>query len=372
MGLTGFLPRVRRGPRVLLLSSPDATALRLEAEAAVRRMGGFLVMTPVEADLLLEAGVLSGSLRGAADTLWKQIPAPGRRVVVQRAGRVEVDVGAELDGFPAAEHVPGRRAEPRHVERGEGEEEMPAGLPMAGRERDRDGLTLDVLHLPLGPFLPYWPAGLVVDTVLQGDVVQQALARDLPVAHRAGAPFWSDADDPKGSSRRTAAAHLDSLGRLLALAGWASAARQSHVLRDTVLKSDQDADVRPDFDRLRRRIERSRMLRWQTDGLGVLPPAEAACLGVDGPATRAGAPWDATARWRQWLAEAADLLNGRHPTPGEGPRGPHEPHRRPSRALVEAAVALLPGLEIAQARLVMASFDPDPEDLVTAVGRRKA
>lgn len=52
--------------------------------------------------------------------------------------------------------------------------EMPGGLPMADRGEDRDGLMLDQLHVPLGPLLPDWPAGLVVHTTLQGDVVQAA------------------------------------------------------------------------------------------------------------------------------------------------------------------------------------------------------
>ena len=51
-----------------------------------------------------------------------------------------------------------------------------AGLPMADRGEDRDGLKLDQLHVPLGPVLPDWPAGLVVRVTLQGDVVQHAEA----------------------------------------------------------------------------------------------------------------------------------------------------------------------------------------------------
>src|SRR5258708_27816729 len=66
---------------------------------------------------------------------------------------------------------------------------MPAGLRMAGRGADRDGLKLDQLHVPLGPVLPDWPAGLVVHVTLQGDVVQLAEAHAL--VPRPAGPSWS-------------------------------------------------------------------------------------------------------------------------------------------------------------------------------------
>ncbi|GAB2877798.1 hypothetical protein GCM10022245_11220 [Streptomyces mayteni] len=39
---------------------------------------------------------------------------------------------------------------------------MVAGIPLAERGDDRDGLRLDVLRLPLGPVLLDWPAGPAV------------------------------------------------------------------------------------------------------------------------------------------------------------------------------------------------------------------
>src|SRR5699024_11402590 len=38
----------------------------------------------------------------------------------------------------------------------------PEGISLAQGGQDRDGLEMDVLHLPLGPVLPFWPAGLVL------------------------------------------------------------------------------------------------------------------------------------------------------------------------------------------------------------------
>src|SRR5699024_10599404 len=73
---------------------------------------------------------------------------------------------------------------------GHGDMDMaPAGIPLAEGGEDRDGLEMDVLHLPLGPVLPFWPAGLVLHCSLQGDVVVDATASVIDATeHRAGAP----------------------------------------------------------------------------------------------------------------------------------------------------------------------------------------
>jgi hypothetical protein len=53
-----------------------------------------------------------------------------------------------------------------HHDMGEVDMGMPGGLPMAERGEDRDRLKLDRLHVPLGPVLPDWPAGLLVRLVV--------------------------------------------------------------------------------------------------------------------------------------------------------------------------------------------------------------
>ncbi len=69
-------------------------------------------------------------------------------------------------------------------------EMAPAGISLAGGAEDRDGLEMDVLHLPLGPVLPHWPAGLVVRCVLHGDVVAEVEVDHVGRAGRArGARF---------------------------------------------------------------------------------------------------------------------------------------------------------------------------------------
>jgi hypothetical protein len=186
----------------------------------------------------------------------------------------------------------------------------------------------------------------------------------LPAGGPRRPPFWHAGDDPPAErGRRAAACHLDSLVRLLALAGWGTAAAGAGRLRDRLLDGEPQGRVGADFGRWRRRVQRSRMLRWATDGLGVLGPADAERLGVSGPALRAQPPHDATARWLRWLVEAEELLAG-GPVPDGGPRGRADPGGAPpSRGLLDAAVELMPGLELSAARLLMASLDPDPDEL---------
>ena len=133
---------------------------------------------------------------------------------------------------------------------------MVAGLPMAELGADRDGLTLDRLHVPLGPVLPDWPAGLVVRVTLQGDVIQEASAEVLDVGQTR--PFeWPSA----------AARELDGLARFLGVAGWPSAACRARGLRDALLAGAQEDQVAVEAAGLLRRIRRSRTLRWLIRGI---------------------------------------------------------------------------------------------------------
>ncbi|MFH0241474.1 hypothetical protein ACGRHY_03330 [Streptomyces sp. HK10] len=386
------------GPRVLLVTCPGATAVRLAAEAAVAGLGGRPADSPTEADVLLVAGEASEEMRAAIDTVWGQMPEPRVRAEATRPR----DAEAVLRGLLPALAGPGQEAEAARRDDewgrdggGDGHEDgreggqgdhgggggehgdehggghgdhggmrMPGGLMMAGRAEDRDGLKLDVLNVPLGPVLPDWPAGLVVGTVLQGDVVQRAEGRALPSAGPGGPLFWHAEDDhPVAPGARTAACHLDSLGRLLALTGWEDAAAGARRLRDRLLAGEPADAVRADLGPWRRRVERSRTLRWATDGIGVLAPADAVRLGVSGSAVRTRPPHDATARWLRWLVEADEALAGGQ-VPDGGPRGHRAPDGSPpSRGLLDAAVELMPGLELSAARLLVASLDPDPDEL---------
>ncbi len=178
---------------------------------------------------------------------------------------------------------------------------MPGGVPMADRAEDRDGLTLDQLHVPLGPALPLWPAGLIVHTRLQGDVVQHA---SVEVLAGADDSFWS---------HHPVAPRLDSCYRLLALAGWEDAATSAQRLRDDAL-----AGQSPDMRRWAARVRRSRTLRWLLAGVGVTPEGD-----------------DALDRLHAWL-DGAPLR---------------------TQWTVDVLPALLEGAELANARLVVASLD---------------
>ncbi|MFI6518375.1 hypothetical protein ACIBF1_22655 [Spirillospora sp. NPDC050679] len=209
----------------------------------------------------------------------------------------------------------------------------PGGVAMADRADDRDGLKLDVLHVPLGPVLADWPAGLRVSLTLQGDVVQAA---DVDVLGGAGdgRPLWGEAG--------AAVAHLDSVARLLAVAGWSSAAQQARVLRDDVLAG---ADRRREVARFARQVGRSRPLRWMIRGLGVIDRAAVERYGLTGVAARC--PGDVADRLAGRLAEVEAVLDG----------GDVEPEA--AEGVLRVLPSLLVGAEFAAARLIVASLDPD-------------
>lgn len=377
MDLNGWL---RSTPRPLVVSAPGGRAVRLAVERLARERGWELAASPADADLLVVCGTPDAALAEAVERVWSQLPSPRARAnigfaelvgqeldrarahlvdrVRQRddaAGRAATvptgdatesgpDAHAAHDDAPdhdqhgtAGDHV---TAMDEHGPQSHGDRHAPAdhdmhmmhggevaGLPMADRAPDRDGLTLDVLHVTLGPILADWPAGLVVAVTLQGDVVQSAQVEVIGDA-------WSSWDGPP------AAAALDSLTRLLAVCGSSTAARTARRLRDDVLAGvADDAEVT----RFARRLRRSRTLRWATDGLGWLEDRHGVLGG------------DATQRWHRWVATVE----------GAGPAAHGSPADRARVALAELP-RLLEGQELAAARVVVASLDPDLDALVAA------
>lgn len=410
MGLTGdVLARwAARRPHLLVAAAPGATAARLAVEAHADRLGWPLAASPADADLLVVAGEPGPELVAAIARVWDQFPEPRARVRVtdpagaasglhaavaglrvtggeptdsgaqgvrdhgwsagsgsdvQRAqeARHGNDPGRTEPGRPGAgpgrAHAGGPAGRPGRGDHGGHDGmSMPGGLMMAERAGDRDGLTLDVLHLALGPVLADWPAGLVVEVAVQGDVVQSARARVLPPADPAAVRPYPDVDDPGLRRRRQAVTHLDALSRLWAVVGWPAGAATTRRLRDALVDHVPFAVAYAGFRSLDRRARRSRVLRRATDGLGVLSPVAAARAGTGDPAAVCG---DATARWRHRLVETGRLLAG------GGPAAP-EPG---AAAVLELAARLTVGLDLAAARVVLASFDPDP-DVVVAEGTR--
>ena len=422
--MTGLLLRAGAArPHVLVAAMPGGTAVRLAAEEQLRRRGWPAALTPADADVLLIAGAPSPDIAAAMEAVWAAVPVPRARARVTRPDEVAAmldDAQAELaigapqwlpngDGaiLPTGhgggadaqsgshsrheiagsdDDVSGSRHSRdtkdgdgmggHHHDHDMGAMEMPAGLPMAERGEDRDGLKLDRLHVPLGPVLPDWPAGLVVRLVLQGDVVQHAEVSAMGLVEDAGS-FWTEpwrgaaAGEPVTTdvaARRRAAAHLDSLARFLAVAGWGDAVATARRLRDDTLGGRPAPSLGPAVRRLAARVARSRVLAWSTRGAGMLRPDEAAAAGVTGPAGRAGG--DVTARYRCWCRELADLTaafddrSRLDPVVLEPPRGRLDG----TGALVAVLPRLLEGTELALARLIVASLDPDIDELPARVG----
>jgi hypothetical protein len=199
---------------------------------------------------------------------------------------------------------------------------MPGGIPLAGEGGDRDGLDLDELHVPLGPVLPEWPAGLVVDCALQGDLVTAASARVL-----------AGETPPAGCGlvHGTPADRLDRAARLLQVAGWEAPALAAARLRDRLLFTDAaegaPSDLLREVERLAARVRRSRVLRWS---LADVPGVRDRLLG--------------------WLAEVHDALTGA-PTPVTG-------------TPVESLGDLVVGQDLAAVRLLVAAADVDTAGLV--------
>ncbi len=361
MDLTSTLLR-RTRPSLFLITGLGGTACRLAVERAVRERAFRQALSPAEANLLVTCGSLQGGLDDLADRVWAQLPLPQARVHLTEVGDTAAGLSralselTDLDRQRSGVRIPApvtgpvsKQPDPSKEHAGHdmsgmdidqpghdmSDMEMPGGLTMAERGPDRDGLSLDQLHVPLGPALPDWPTGLCLRLLIQGDVVQEARVEVIGDGET-GAPFWT------GELSRPAA--LDSLQRLLSVAGWTTAALRGRRLRDALL-TDPTADVGAALEKWSRRVRRSSLLRWSTDGLGVFPDS----TGVSG---------DATARWLRWLDLAAA------PDPA-GPVADDQPSRaEAAHQILDALPGLLVGQELAAVRLIVASLDPDVEAMV--------
>lgn len=273
---------------------------------------------------------------------------------------------------------------------------------MAERQEDRDGLKLDTLHLPLGPVLWGWPPGLTIQVRLQGDIIQDA-SLDLE-SFRPARSWWNEpwhyVLEGKVPTRCTlerlrAVSHLDSLIRLLNVAGDPGSSLLATRLRDHLLAGARAAPLLTGLRFLKNRITTARLLDRITDGIGVISLDEAREFHLSGPALRAcgevqdlraqddaypdfetiialGAG-DVRSRWRQWFAEIESALQLLRSNPGpspwpidgllEAPRGLLGHEVRPSKALLHCLPALIEGEELAVARLIVASLDPDMDEL---------
>ncbi len=216
---------------------------------------------------------------------------------------------------------------------------MPGGIGLAEGGTDRDGLDLDVLHVPLGPVLPHWPAGLVVRCSLQGDVITDATVEVLPAAGSGRERSPVDEGLMRGAAGFMSAQYCDQAAGMLALLGSERLSVRALRLRDAVLDGAPAHQVSTELERLGRRIRRSRVLRWSVQDLP----------GV----------------FERLLA----LLEGARTAPGDGVDADTAAHLR-SSATEAGALERIPGLiidlDVAGARLVIASLGLDTADVSPA------
>ncbi len=269
-----------RRPRVLLVPAPGAAGVRMYAEDWLTGSGWPRAGSPAQADVLLVAGRPGPELAERIERVWEQLPGPRARSAATDPAEVEpglLAARASLLDLAAQRHDAAQRG-PQELSDAMGSMDMPGGLGMAESGEDRDGLGLDALHVELGPVLPYWPAGLVAELTVAGDVATHARLR-----------YLADAGDHAGDATEDLDPEVLALDRAVAvlrLAGsrWAAPAQ---ALRQRAL-----AGAKPDTSELRRRMSRDRVLRWSlrqlpAAGTGDLWDAlvSAVAIGAESPAS---------------------------------------------------------------------------------------
>lgn len=317
MDLTRALLRVGYGrPHVLLVEARGGAVARIRAEGWLTEQGWDRAVSPADADLLLVAGRPGPELRERVERVWEQLPGPRARAAV--IGEDE-PARALLAARERLWDLDRQRADARG--RGLDQPAEQGDVAMADTGDDRDGLALDALHVALGPVLPHWPAGVVAELTLQGDVVREARLHRLDADPDGGADTGSDAgvDVHCGVAAELPAgvAALDRAVAVLRLAGsrWALPAQ---ALRSAALAGAlEDASLT----RLRQRVAGDRALRWSLRRL---------------PAVGADDLW-------------SQLLDGL-----TAPTGSEPPAANPVCALDDVAAALV-GLDLGAVRLLVAA-----------------
>lgn len=372
MGLIRILAHLAvNSTRVLIVEAPGHWLTRVELEQQMALRGWRAAWTPANADVLAVCGVPGPELAELAERLWEQMPGPRARVDVASpavVGSALEDAATLLLDTPYHRADAGKRAqEPRIPEEhgqmghegmdhegmdhgghegmdhgghgGHGGMDMaPAGIALAQGGQDRDGLEMDVLHLPLGPVLPFWPAGRVLRCSLQGDVVVGAAASVVDGVGQA-----TGRTEAKTPPVPASAVRCDGVMALLALAGADDAAARARRARDALVRGNQ-ALARDAVERLHRTIRRSWLLRWSLRGVLVLDPSDLARHGL-----LEGCRGDAHDRLSSMVEGLRSEVCGAVPVPVESGAVPWE-----------AVPQLVVGLELATVRLAVASLNLEP------------
>lgn len=397
MGLRSNVARhAARRVHVLVLEVPGWGETRMRVEAELARRGWASATSPADADVLLVCGAPGEELESVCARLWSQLPGPRVRAAVisasdvastlERAAEELLDEGRQQSDARTRSRQPAKpRDETAHTQHaahgssGESTEHnvdmhvdmkmdtdmdtdtdmdmdmdmdmpMPGGIPLANGGPDRDGLEMDVLHVPLGPVLPHWPAGLVVRCVLQGDVIVNAEAEVLSAAAQPSGdgPVGGDSRRLADDERRLAVIRRsDAAVQVLALAGWSFAAGRARRIRDAVASGTALVDAAADLDKLAQSVGRSWALRWTLKGITVgdtLADAQDG-MGQSGSETVRG-------RLVGWLDEARriardDKAEGAYELPD---------NMALQRSLLSEIPRLLNGTDVATARLIVAGL----------------
>lgn len=351
MGLRDLLPHAAASrAHVLVVSTPSAFATRAALEHALLARGWELADSSADADVLAVCGREYSGLTEALQVVWDAMPGPRVRVdvtdpttVPAALDRAAAQLLATDQHIEDAQHRGPVTTHPDqdgmdHGDMDNGDMDMaPAGIPLAEGAEDRDGLEMDVLHLPLGPVLPHWPPGLVLHCTLHGDVVTEV---EVELLEEPGTGH--DAADMRDSLGVAAARSCDAVLSVLALADWPVGEALARRARDACL----DGDTREAAELwavLRRKTARSWLLRWMLRGVGRLEPEHPQRPGALQRVSR-----DVYDRLLDLMDGADHLIRGEAP-PARGTAG-----------LVDVLPALLAGSELASLRLAVASLDLGP------------
>lgn len=342
MGLIDAVERsAARHAHVLVVEVPGHWQTRAAVERGAVARGWHLALSPADADVLAVCGEPGPGLGGAVERVWQEMPGPRVRVSLHARGDAAIQLdeahAALLDTARHRDDARSRPATPPHLSTDDEADDLgemdrdemdmsPGGIPLAEGGEDRDGLEMDVLHVRLGPVLPHWPAGLVLRCALQGDVITEAEAELLDDAMHDQVPH-------DGAPWAVKARRMDNLVDLLALAGWDDAAGRARVVRDQLLEDGEDAAVSGAVARVLRRVRRSRPLRWSLRGIGPLTEADLRRRGL--PANLVGDTYDRLL----WMLDNVETALGG------------------GDVSVKQLPGLVTGLDLATARLVVASLD---------------
>jgi hypothetical protein len=361
VGVTDLLATYAvRGAHVLVVEVPGSWLLRAAMERAVLERGWLLASAPAGADVLAVCGRPGPHLAEAVEKVWDQLPGPRVRIEAEtEAATVSaLDRAAiELSDTPRHQQDARQRSVSPATATGQmqmgmdmdmtmgmGMDMAPEGIPLAQGGDDRDGLEMDIPHLRFGPVLRHWPAGLVLRCSLQGDVIARAEAEVVDAGHNSDERVTHA--KRMDSSRLRSAWLCDNITAVVALAGWQDVAGRTRRVRDSLLTEQGAGSAVAALGSLTQRIRRSRLLCWALRDIGVLTIEEARHLRL--PSDQTGDAWD---RLLVMLERAYGELSTGTPVVAD------------TGAPVDAVAAvprLVEGLELATARLAVASLGLDP------------